>query len=1051
MPTIRPARDLRWIFDNVGKTVAILTITYTSTAFPAPACPHRDSAQPALLCRQLCAMRPSGGSSQSIHSNGPSDVCPRHVRTPSSSYVSTLSNALNIVTPKSLKKSSTADTPRSVGPFSTPDTAAHDSTRFSQGSAISGDALRTPTRSTRKREPPPILSLSGHEAFQSPLTPSSPWSDAPGSAVVQGAGSARHGQSTHIPNVLENKAQDYAWLMSGPASTSGAANIFGTPPSRISASCGRSDGDPFHTSTEEQLGSNVMSICARTTTIEPVGRTSDHFTTYREQPGSELCGQHPWGLSVGADSAGPSTLSPASASSLSPVLFATALSSITNGGVFEPATKEQETPSMSTHLLPSNDLTECLPRRSEPNTALTSPQCHFESTHVTADTNLPGGVALLRSTGDGFAPGASDPSAFGRPVHAVAPDLDTPLSFDASAGLHTTSLGTSGSHLSGSKPDARHIAGLGLELHPGNGPEQAELFMSPTQPTSRPSMMVDEMGRWILQSPSQPSELSLVAGASERERRLVQGTSTSSLSTAAETCFMSHSNASTLDSSFGEAPSPSNCDALAVADMNFVNTPASSVGHTSRPNLHLGKLSDQTRSSSESQSAREIPEIFMSDLSEFGQSVPIEQMAEERWRTWAGNRGLTNSKDVFSAAASQPCGRSAISHLTTAAEPRTSFDSLSVPASCARSRLMTEPYNKSMRSSRPSSSSSTSSRSSSINNAAALEGQPFSGVTGPTRPRSYMAIGTLRMSSVTRSNSSGGREAISSPNERSIGSALAFRRARGLSQTVQASVGSNSPTSTGMKSTRSADYITPLATSSSAAVDFGRSVALQTQASSDGLDLMTQRPQTMLETSSSPSSSRVGAESKPKGRVGFNEVAVALNTLRMFLKQKDTSTSSNAPTHHVGHALSLTEASCERFSPPKPIRTLRRAKGVLPQRGAFSAVDQLDVPEPNAGSQGLDRLDQSQSRSRSISSPDHTSPYRPPDDKLAVLDDLSERVMRLKAESELEQQRHAAASMPPPAVPLGMGMPQMQQQMQTSPRTRREMHDEYLRKRASGC
>ncbi|CBQ71913.1 conserved hypothetical protein [Sporisorium reilianum SRZ2] len=885
---------------------------------------------------------------------------------PSSSFVSTLSNALNISTPKATSSISYPDAHRSA-----PAKLAYTRSTLDPLSPSKGEALRTPTRS---RDPPPMLSLSGHEAFQSPSTPISPWSTDPADGFV--ATNGKHGCEPPTSAAL-----DHAWLLSGPSSDRDS-NMFeiGAAASPIvtaapSTSNGRNDQawTLGTQSTTDYVRSDHRPAASWAGCHGHSGRASRFYID-----GGPTAQQRALALS---------TLNPTSNAAISPSQAPTG--SRMMDASFSNSNFDQDTPCMSTHLLPNYGLTQSL-------------------------------------------------SVQGMSANGSADQLDFGLPF---------SNGLKQSDLTGAS-DMNSAAGLGLGLSTDAAWEQIEVLTSPTHPSNRPPMLVDEMGRWMLDLHRQQlsegtwhSEQSCDGSGARADRRAAQRTSMSSLSTATETSFTSHSNSSTWDSSFAEASSPTSGEPSAFADRQLISTPASSIGFSGSSDLHASKAADPRRVASASESVVATPEVAMHDFSEFGQSVSIEQMAEGRWRTWprtsdsAASRGqpATSAANINSADIVHP----------STEEPRASLDTLSVSTTSTRSRLMAEPYNKSLRSGRPSSSASTGSRGS-IGTGPALEGQQGSGCIGPTRPRSYIATGSLRMSSTTRTSSNGatGPDSGQTPAERASSTAIALQRSRGITNSIFSPSSSSSGSSSAMKSTRSADSFAPLDSSGGNAARSKNAVDMRRSATNvEGSNLATQRPQSMLDTSShSETSRRLGAGTESKARVGFNEVSLALDTLRMFLKQKSSS------DVHNGHDESP-ETINEDSSPGKPSRTLRRSKGVLPPRGAACSVDEFGFL-PTAAPASLSALpdnvsissahDRSKSHGAEVSVPSHasSSSLSRQDDKLAILEALSDRVMRLKAQSE-------AASMPPPtARPASMVLQQGQ--------TRREMHDEYLRKRSSG-
>jgi hypothetical protein len=225
------------------------------------------------------------------------------------------------------------------------------------------------------------------------------------------------------------------------------------------------------------------------------------------------------------------------------------------------------------------------------------------------------------------------------------------------------------------------------------------------------------------------------------------------------------------------------------------------------------------------------------------------------------------------------------------------------------------------------------------------------------------------------------------------------------------------------------------------------------------------RPQSMLETPSIEQLRQLDSNAlKSQQTVGFNEVSAALDTLRSFLRQKDVSGSSPQHLRNSSKGSPATRTEQPDLSSPqpatsepaaiKPIRTLRRSKGGILLRNLSSDVDefgslQLSQPPPasisSPSSGEAFHLDQAQKHSMTESGKNHGPPMfgtSRQDDRLAVLEDLSERVSLLKAQTEREKEEKAAASMPPPS-----GRPLSLRHRSQSSMTRREMHEEYLRKR----
>ncbi|KAJ9478224.1 hypothetical protein PHBOTO_001793 [Pseudozyma hubeiensis] len=602
-------------------------------------------------------------------------------------------------------------------------------------------------------------------------------------------------------------------------------------------------------------------------------------------------------------------------------------------------------------------------------------------------------------------------------------------------------------HLSASKDalhtDHRTTFGLGLDLDASTTSEQVEVLTSPALDASGSSVMRDHGNEWGHRWEHQASVLFADSTARQADGRAIEEASMSSLGTATETSFASHSNTSTWDSSFGQTPSSWGGDDSAAAEAYFVDTSASSIGHNSSRNAHAAKPSVEGRRSSEMSALATTPEVFMQDLSEFSQSVPIQDMAEERWRTWPRHR---EARSVVPSTDKSEIDVAILK--STTAEDRSSSDLLTASISSTRSRIMAEPYNKNLRSGRPSSSASTSTRSS-MGGSIILEDESSSLATGPIRPRSLVAAGSLRMSAATRTSTNVGPDRLSSPKERISGTAMALRHVRRLSQGSPATSGAAS--SSAMRLTRSIDSVGAADSRARYSV-----VVPNVLASSDGAMTGSQRPQSMIDFSSSyrdlyrHPGAGIGARSNSK--VGFSEVSEALDTLRLFLKQKKPSNSEDDVGQDRERPLSPNRGSQEPSLHEKQGRTLRRSKRIPLPRGGMSTVEDTGTYQPTASSKSRQSVSSHQNvedeASQSTPAISSSSPMQSrQDDGLAVLEDLSERVMRLKAESELEKERHAAASMPPPAVRPASTV---HQPIPSSPsKTRREMHDDYLRKRAS--
>ena len=999
--------------------------------------------------------------------------------TPSTSYVSTLSHALNISTPTSVKQAvqpSHTSTAQSM-----PTRPTYVVSGSHQATPTKTEALRTPTRS---EDPLRILNLSGHQAFQSPGTPISPWSAAPFSETVGTAANQILAASVRIDQPPLPQAKDKEWFMSEPASIR-ASNIFDALPTATPVV-----PHPHH---DARGSAGVRALKSGTVSNHRMDANSTAtpqgpFQAYREQPTSDPRVSIYEASAVSEVPTNQSAISPTLVASLSPVQASSAFPFTLSDGTFLSEIFEQDTPSLSTHHLPSHDLTQELPQRAKHTLGevqalgtarsftFIPPAIHHNDTaqrRPQSTCHPPSGGAQHSSTSSEMASSTAiiemSSAAMADPPRAVF--LHPPSSKSANH-EHTLVVGehsprqarfdsTGNARQSKPKLNSRcseepfniaavedeRFAGLGLDLNAaaGNGPGHVELVASSSENSYASAGLVDEMGRWMIGSEgprlthSDQSSLSATESMERHDRWHAQESSTASLGATTEASFTSYSNSSTWDSSFNDDPRAACGPPSSSVDSHFVATPASSLGPSHTPHWHPGKPSDCLTGPHQQRSPLATPEVAMNDFSEFVQSVSIEQMAEERWRTWPLNRDSAIVDDRASTSA-LPTSPGAAAQLQVA--ERNSFDSLSVSASSGRSRLMAEPYNKNVRSGRPSSSASTSSRSS-MGNAVTLEGQQSSGVTGPTRPRSYIATGSLRMSSATRSGSGGAGSDTGQVGERLSGTALALRRARGMSQGGH--VTSNTSGSA-MKLTRSSDALIAPGSSTSSAAKFRHSVALQrTALSSEGLSQAAQRPQSLLETTShSESLRKLGSTTaKPKLKVGLNEVSVALDTLRLFFQREAADKDSvtvPSPTERT-----------ETGSPDKPSRTLRRTKGVLPPKGAFGAVDEFGTLQTSASASLLPALysspqspvhpGRSQSLGTSFLDPRRNVAASRREDGLAVLEDVSERVLRLQAETE----RQTAASMPPPAA-----RPASMHHRGPVSMTRRERHDEYLRKRATG-
>lgn len=950
-------------------------------------------------------MHPFGNADPPNNKPGQTAASPSRVRTPSSTYVSSLSNALNIPTPKSSRKVASPGTSYPEGLVSTPTKPAQGSFEPHTSSIQCADALYTPIQSTTS---PHVFSLSDHDAFQSLTSPSTPWS----TPFVSPAHADRSAvQST------DDWSQGHQWCVSEPSS--------------------RRRIDIFPIST----GSEPLSLNTSFVPSEAIqqGNAEQESSTERERQSRRR--QHAMDYATFALQPPPAPMAPNSwsVSSMSRVPFALTLPSTGLHDSPQVIGLEHETPSLSTHLLPSNDLTEYLHMTNRTRDTATSTSRMFghaartSSGRPFAEIEDPPVLLKVTNPAASEAKGGSAKWPSSHTDHVSNHRLIDPGEYTSHPSVSENALHT----------DHRTSFGLGLDLDAGTTSEQVEVLTSPALDASAMSVPGDHGNEWGREWEHQASALFADNRARQGDGRAIQEASMSSLGTAIETSFASHSNTSTWDSSFGQAPSSWGGDDSAAAEAYFVDTSASSIGHKSSRDVYAEKPSVEGRPSSEISALATTPEVYMQDLTEFSQSVPIQDMAEERWRTWPRHR---ETRSVVPSTDKSEIDVAILN--STTGENRSSSDLLTASVSSTRSRLMAEPYNKNLRSGRPSSSASTSTRSS-MGGSNILEDESSNLVTGPIRPRSFVAAGSLRMSAATRTSTSVGPDKLSSPKERVSGTAMALRHVRRLSQGSPATSGAAS--SSAMRLTRSIDSV-------GAADPRARySVALPNAlASSDGAMKVSQRPQSMVDFSSSyrDISRQLGAGigARSSSKVGFSEVSEALDTLRLFLKQKKPSNSEDAAGQDRDRPLSPTRSSQEPSLPEKQGRTLRRSKRVLLPRGGISSVDDTGTYQPTASSKSRQGVLSHQNVEDEASQSTHATSSSSPtqsrqDDRLAVLEDLSERIMRLKAESELEKERHAAASMPPPAVRPASTV---HQSIPSSPsKTRREMHDEYLRERAS--
>ena len=272
--------------------------------------------------------------------------------TSSASFVSTLSNALNISTPTSARKATLTPTAQSM-----PTRSTHAACSSHQATPTRPDALRTPVRAP---DAPRILTLSGHEAFQSPTTPISRWISPSDVDQLEHASyasaSTSAGQCASTSRLPE---QDQGWLMSGPSPRK-SFNIFASR-SKTNAAAQTaslrdvSTGEPATHPTQIYLPGSFSPDSLAIPLQRSVDTSAGPFHAYREQPSSDpRIGIY----EVERVSSDISTSEvPTSAAAWSPTQFSSAYPSGFSDGSFMSAMQEQDTTSMSAHLLPSQDVT----------------------------------------------------------------------------------------------------------------------------------------------------------------------------------------------------------------------------------------------------------------------------------------------------------------------------------------------------------------------------------------------------------------------------------------------------------------------------------------------------------------------------------------------------------------------------------------------------------------------------------------------------------------------------------------------------------------------
>ncbi|PWN51522.1 hypothetical protein IE53DRAFT_367997 [Violaceomyces palustris] len=360
---------------------------------------------------------------------------------------------------------------------------------------------------------------------------------------------------------------------------------------------------------------------------------------------------------------------------------------------------------------------------------------------------------------------------------------------------------------------------------------------------------------------------------------------------------------------------------------------------------------------------------------------------------------------------------------------------------------------------RASSSASSSSRSSS--NAVLDFGT--TAPLGPPRSRATVVAASRPLSA----RGSAEKSTFAAP-ERRPSTASALRRARGLSH---GSVPSSFQRTIEMS--RSVDSVDALKLGDSKRRLSIDEVPTSGPSSSASLIARGSSKEMMAPLRNSRSVDIEGSSGRPRsGKVGFNEVSRALETLRLFLHQKDrtklrSSTSGDAIlTRTESQMLSSDDRQASEPSdhaaeyPKSRPRTLRHpAKVPLPPRGSvrtsFPEFNTLTGPGDSTPSTSSDRVEGHSRSHSSILSPSSSRE----EDRLAVLQDLSERVTKLKEESDriskshqnleqLTQDTHDAILDPgreetSPAHGDLVNLPQ------GHPWSRRELHEEYLRQRKS--
>ncbi|PWZ00559.1 hypothetical protein BCV70DRAFT_97358 [Testicularia cyperi] len=1086
-----------------------------------------------------------------------------------SSYISSLSHALDINTPKSARsKSSALSSANGLRTPTTPvsirsQTRASVSTVTEQTSShvfqqLPSHELAAPYSTGPPENDPYGLSLQGHEAFSpsSRVTPNRLVFEVQSTPRRTSRASfqshSRDGRSAYDGTPQTTAPNDVFSLSTAPATQD-----HGSDPDQawfLSSDCGAVADSGFARSLVQPWTAmtSVEAFKARSLSFSPGSRshacsfqpcnqilsrasTGDHtpsanedegclrglssFKFYRDRATSDVLAPSEGIRTEDTDvtqESGP--LSPASVASLSPAHLSSAFPAGVAEGSFLDSIFEQQTPSMSTNDLPGNDLTlqfgsseaSVFPTSSAPPfSANASRIAQPRSLQLLASPSMARGTAersvlgsnsvpSFRAAGmslltthpntDAISKGAAlraqkkiDVSSDSRHIAIAAQQANrehSPHTAEMGSGSDAKLTPRHGVQSTPPLSDALKFAqhddrpaelGLGIQhiglsaWQDGVGRHDHHASAAKKPELNEYSMVVDEMGRWapsvstrkVLRGKlSSDTNASLsgqvLVGADEKARQACAGNDV--LTSGAIEHALHVREASSLDGSFYDESVSLDSVPRKTSSNGSFDTPASSIGSSMRRATSVNDVLPPSGKMRTTVTSRKAEDVAMHDFSEFGQSVPIEQMAEDRWRTWPRHRvDISNIRPEAPTALSTAQTGS----ISSAVQPAILSASHTTPTS-SRSRLLVEPYNKHQRSGRPSSGASTSSRSSTGIPAGEAASLTMSG-TGPTRPRSHLATGSLRMSSSSSRPGSSNMDPPSSSNssDRRSASAMALRRARGLSQ------GSLAPM-LGSKAMLVSQSHDPSMTSPQS---HRRTSAIKSASEASAAALP--RPQSMHEAtigSHLPAHKRDAASLHTRNqRVGFNEVSAALDTLRLFLRQKDGTSSAERSSMKPNEL----DSDVPRSVPDQPARMLRRATGVLPPRGALgSNVDEfgsIGSPPPLALSSATvlpHNSNRPRLHGRSLSLADTNISAQSKslglggnrqEDRLAVLEDLSKRVMKLKQQAErLEEERDAVNMPPPTSRPTSVNVQSHAHSQSPSSMTRREMHEQYLRKRHSG-